>query len=111
FNVPSSPAASLFGYPFLPPFDGESLERCGPNATGRPRFLPPVSGPTPLVMKCNETRGASGGPWLTGVDPTTGVGTVITVTSVFIQGHPWMCGPLQAAAARRLYDMMSVTPN
>ena len=56
---PAGPRTAL-GYPFVKPYDGESLQYCEAKATGLtdPRLL----GGSRL-KPCRMTNGASGGPW------------------------------------------------
>lgn len=86
FDSPDAPTVTALGYPLTGPFDGQQLERCtGPahveqakRATGD---RDEQSDGEVLVLDCDMTEGASGGPWLTGPHSATGLGQVIGVVS------------------------------
>ncbi len=99
-----------FGYPALPPFNGESLHLCGPNRLGRATRVG-GAGADPMGVSCNQTAGASGGPWLTGRDRATGIGTVVSVTSVKQIGRTRLYGPLQNSVAREVHKVLGGIPN
>ena len=77
FGAPAvgKPTTAL-GYPAGAPFDGLSMRRCTTAATIASTV---VSGA--LLMPCAMTSGSSGGPWMTGFNASSGVGTVVAVTS------------------------------
>lgn len=95
YNV-SSGAHHAFGYPFDPPFDGRWLYYCYGDA---------VYAHTHLVIPCHATGGASGGPWLTAWNSTTGRSYLDSVNS-HSSGNGYMHGPFQGAIAQRLYNLM-----
>jgi hypothetical protein len=102
--------SATLGYPAAPPFTGELLYQCGPNRLGRTgRVL--GSGPDPMGIACRQTAGASGGPWLRDRDRTTGVGTVVSVTSVKVFGRSRLFGPVLNSVARRVHGVLSAIPN
>ena len=102
--------SALVGYPAAAPFDGESLFQCGPNRLGRTsRVL--GSGPNPMGIACSQTAGASGGPWLRDRDRTTGVGTVVSVTSVKMFGRSRLYGPVLNSVARQVHGVLGNIPN
>jgi hypothetical protein len=102
--------ASVFGYPALPPFDGESVFQCGPNRLGRTGRVG-GSGPDPVGISCTQTAGTSGGPWLKDRDRATNVGTLVSVTSVKASGLPRLYGPVLNSVARRVHAVLSGIPN
>jgi V8-like Glu-specific endopeptidase len=102
--------AAVFGYPALPPFDGESIFQCGPNRLGRTGRVV-GTGPDPVGISCSQTAGASGGPWLQDRDRATNVGTVVSVTSVKASRLPRLYGPVLNSVARRVHTVLSGVPN
>jgi hypothetical protein len=102
--------ASVFGYPALPPYDGESVFQCGPNRLGRAGRVG-GTGPNPVGISCSQTAGTSGGPWLKGRDRATNVGTLVSVTSVKASGLPRLYGPVLNSVARRVHAVLSGIPN
>ncbi|NJQ06826.1 trypsin-like serine peptidase [Streptomyces lonarensis] len=108
--VPEEDAVTAIGYAAAHPYDGESAWSC----TGPTRVLGPddaiaanVGGL--LLEACGLTQGASGGPWLQRVDPETGAGTVVGVTSA-ATGQGEIVGRPYPAEARALYDAASGEP-
>ncbi|MFL1376616.1 trypsin-like serine peptidase [Nocardiopsis protaetiae] len=88
-----------FGYPAASPYNGRELHYC----SGRTRA--DTGGTTANGMRCGMTQGSSGGPWLTGFDPKTGVGTVSSVVSFkYANDRRTQFGPRFGAEARKLYD-------
>jgi len=73
----------LFGYPAEPPYDGGGLYYC----SGRIRPDAFHASPDP-GLTCVLTAGSSGGPWLSGFDPATGVGTITSVSSFKYSSDP-----------------------
>jgi V8-like Glu-specific endopeptidase len=101
---------ATFGYPALAPFNGESIYQCGPNRLGRTARVG-GAGPDPLGISCSQTAGASGGPWLRERDRATNIGTLVSVTSVKAFGRSRLYGPVLNSVARRVYGVLSNTPN
>ncbi|MBW8485979.1 trypsin-like serine peptidase [Actinomadura parmotrematis] len=100
FGGPGRTRTYAFGYPSTGRYDGEHLAYC----TGRPAHprRHPTSG---RGMRCDLTRGSSGGPWLADFDPATGTGTVTTVSSFkFADDGTTMFGPPLGRDVRRAYD-------
>jgi V8-like Glu-specific endopeptidase len=110
FSRKAPTRAAVFGYPALPPFDGESLFQCGPNRLGRSGRVG-GTGPDPVGISCSQTAGTSGGPWLTERDRATNVGTMVSVTSVKASGLPRLYGPVLNSVARRVHAVLSAIPN
>ncbi|ODT99508.1 MAG: hypothetical protein ABS81_25605 [Pseudonocardia sp. SCN 72-86] len=90
---------TALGYPAVAPFDGRSLRRCtNPGVTvSRAAF-------GALQMRCAMTPGASGGPWLSGFDPATGIGTVAAVTSFVDESNGLLSAVALRPWARELFD-------
>jgi V8-like Glu-specific endopeptidase len=110
FSRTAPTKAAVFGYPGLPPFDGESLFQCGPNRLGRTGRVS-GTGPDPIGISCSQTAGTSGGPWLRDRDRATNVGTMVSVTSVKASGLPRLYGPVLNSVARRVHAVLSAVPN
>jgi V8-like Glu-specific endopeptidase len=73
-------SATAFGYPAEPPYTGGQLDYCaGPVS-------PDPLGSTDVGIGCDMTEGDSGGPWLSGFDPQTGIGVITGVTSFKYSG-------------------------
>ena len=93
-----------FGYPAEAPYDGRRLVRCA----GR---LHPDRDTADSGLPCALTRGASGGPWLSHLDPVTGRGTIVSVTSFGYDTEPGVLyGPPLGPAAAALYDAVARDP-
>jgi len=88
-----------FGYPSRSPYDGRHLYYCsGPTR-------PDDGGTTAHGMACDMTEGSSGGPWLSGFDPSTGTGTVVSVVSFKYAGRDGVqYGPVLGSSERAVYD-------
>jgi V8-like Glu-specific endopeptidase len=110
FSRKAPTKASVFGYPALAPFNGESLYQCGPNRLGRTGRVG-GTGPDPIGISCSQTAGTSGGPWLKDRDRATNIGTVVSVTSVKASGLPRLYGPVLNSVARRVHAVLSGIPN
>jgi len=97
--VPTGTSMTALGYPAAAPFDGRSLRRCtSPGVTvGRAAF-------GALQMRCAMTPGVSGGPWLSGFDPATGIGTVAAVTSFVDESNGLLSAVALHSQARELFD-------
>jgi hypothetical protein len=65
-----------FGYPAAGRYHGYDLTYCSDQV-----FYDANNGNNTLGIDCNMTGGSSGGPWLTGFDSVTGVGTLNSVNS------------------------------
>ncbi|GAA2574797.1 hypothetical protein SMC26_44920 [Actinomadura fulvescens] len=100
FGGPDGRRTLAFGYPSSGAYDGERLAYCGGHPTGDPRRETTGQG-----LRCDLTRGASGGPWLSGFDPATGTGVVTSVSSFkFADDRGTMYGPRFGDPVRRLYQ-------
>lgn len=100
FGGPGETRAYAFGYPASGRWNGARLAYCD----GKP--APDRHAGTPgRGLRCDMTIGSSGGPWLTGFDPATGTGTVVSVNSFKYAGDAsTMYGPHFGDAVRRVYD-------
>jgi V8-like Glu-specific endopeptidase len=88
-----------FGYPAARPYNGETLSYCSARA-GRDKRL---RGRT-YRMRCNLTAGASGGPWLAGFRPRTGIGYAVSVNSYKYRGdRNHVQGPVLGRLAELIY--------
>lgn len=76
FDAPAAMTVSVLGYPGEGRYDGQSLQRCAGKAETQPMDEGQV-----LVMACDMTEGASGGPWLTGPQADAGQGQLVGVVS------------------------------
>lgn len=99
-NGPARPEITVLGYPAEPPFDGTQLRLCSSSVA---TAFPGAYGQFP-ALRCSMTGGSSGGPWLTRLDPATGAGIVVAVTSFSTRDTPGVIGaaPLGEIAARLL---------
>jgi len=66
---------AVFGYPEEPPYDGRVLDYCDGTLSPDPYGLADAG------LACALTEGVSGGPWLSGFDPATGLGVISGVTA------------------------------
>jgi V8-like Glu-specific endopeptidase len=93
----TAPASSayVFGYPSLAPFVGLYPDYCAG----------PVGATSGSVrIDCAMTAGDSGGPWVAGLNPATGNGTVIGVSTYKLSSNLSMLyGAVLGPAARALY--------
>ncbi|KNB51520.1 trypsin-like serine peptidase [Streptomyces caatingaensis] len=89
---------TAFGYPASRPERGQRLLAC----TGTAKAAPGDEQSVP----CDMTGGASGGPWLAGLDARTGIGTLVSVNSHgdALEHSTTMSGPNLGAAARAVLD-------
>jgi hypothetical protein len=80
---------AAFGYPADLPYDGLSLTYCeGPIGQDS------RNSDETWAMACDMTGGSSGGPWLAGMDLSTGAGgTLNSLNSYGYTGEPYMYGP------------------
>lgn len=97
---------AALGYPAAAPYDGQSLRGCTGSARAAPfRTQRSSVGRTGqvLVLACDMTEGASGGPWLIGPDVRTGRGQIVGVSSGGDDTD--LVSPRFGADARRLYHV------
>lgn len=100
FGRPRGRQTYAVGYPAEGRYDGERLAYCSGRPAGDPRAATTGQG-----LRCDMTQGSSGGPWLTGFDPATGLGTVTSLSSFkYADDDSTMYGPYFGTAIKRLYD-------
>ncbi|AEW96249.1 MULTISPECIES: trypsin-like serine peptidase [Streptomycetaceae] len=73
FGAVDGPVTAL-GFPAAPPYDGETLRYCAHRAAADP-----AAGRGATLPHCGFTEGASGGPWIRGLDTATGGGVQVGV--------------------------------
>jgi V8-like Glu-specific endopeptidase len=89
-----------FGYPAEPPYSGEQLYYCAGGASPDPYHATNDTG-----LNCAMTEGSSGGPWLSGFNGSTGIGTVTSVSSFkYDDGTDIMYGTTFGSSAKSLYQ-------
>jgi hypothetical protein len=89
----------LFGYPSVGQYHGRYLDYCD-GALSRDPYGSPDAG-----IECTMTEGASGGPWFSGFDPLTGLGTITGVTTFRYSGSGVTLYSVDlGTVARTLYD-------
>lgn len=89
---------TAFGYPATRPQRGQELLSCAGTAKAAPGDEQSVP--------CDMGGGASGGPWLAGLDARTGIGTLVSVNSHgdALEHSTTMSGPNLGAAARAVFE-------
>ncbi|MCK2219506.1 peptidase [Actinomadura sp. ATCC 31491] len=104
FNQQRRQQMYAFGYPAAAPYDGSKLVYC----SGRTFDDYLVS--DDLGLTCDQTGGASGGPWLAGFNESTGLGTLNSVNSFKYNFAPnWMFGPYFGNEAQSVYQSAQTT--
>lgn len=101
WNLPSAQFMIAFGYPAVGQYNGDRLIYCNGNT-----FLDNnKAAPKPVGLNCDQTPGASGGPWLRGFNANTGLGQLNSVFSYFYTINPnqWF-GPYFGSAAGNLFN-------
>ena len=73
-----------FGYPHASPYNGTDLVYCAGST-----IADSWGGSTDSGLNCDMTGGSSGGGWFSPFDPTTGVGTLVSVNSFKYRGGPY----------------------
>ena len=90
---------AVFGYPAESPYNGQGLSYCEGATHPDPYHATSDSG-----VACSMTEGASGGPWLSGFDASSGSGTITSVSSFkYGDGSPVLYGPPLGPEAAALY--------
>ncbi|GGZ14345.1 peptidase [Streptomyces inusitatus] len=96
FNRPVGGPVTALGYPATNPQRGEELLLCSGTAKKEHGTQ---------VIPCSLSGGASGGPWLAGLNTTTGKGTLISVNSALDTLPPTkMYGEILGTTAKKVYD-------
>jgi len=81
------------------PYNGQELSYCEGATHPDPYHATSDSG-----VACAMTEGASGGPWLSGFDASSGSGTITSVSSFkYGDGSPALYGPPFGPEAAALY--------
>jgi V8-like Glu-specific endopeptidase len=89
-RIPSGRWVHAFGYPATAPYGGDDLVHCKGPVTSDAMTEGATYG-----LGCYMTGGSSGGPWLSGLNRETGVGTVVSVNSYKYADDPSrMYGPV-----------------
>ncbi len=102
FNQARGSHMYSFGYPAAAPYDGEDLAWC--NGTVAQDTW---GGSQDQGLVCNMTGGSSGGPWFTGYDESTGLGTLNSVNSFKYTSGPdtnRMFGPYFGSVVQSVYQ-------
>lgn len=103
FNQPRGQYMYSFGYPAERPYDGTDIAWC--HGTTKADTW---GGSQDHALSCNMTGGSSGGPWFSGYDPATGVGTLGSVNSFGYSGlRNYMFGPYFGSVVQSLYSTAS----
>jgi V8-like Glu-specific endopeptidase len=88
-----------FGYPAESPYNGQQLYYCAGSTSPDPYHATNDTG-----LDCAMTEGSSGGPWLSNFSPSTGVGTITSVSSFkYDDGSDTMYGTAFGSSAQSLY--------
>jgi V8-like Glu-specific endopeptidase len=96
---PRAATAVLFGYPSVGQYHGRYLDYCDGALSPDPYGSPDAG------IECTMTEGASGGPWFSGFDPLTGLGTITGVTTFRYSGSGVTLYSVDlGSVARTLYD-------
>ncbi|MER7366234.1 trypsin-like serine peptidase [Nonomuraea wenchangensis] len=104
FNQPRRRQMYAFGYPAAAPYDGSKLVYCSGRAFDDYLLS------NDLGLTCDQTGGASGGPWMLAFDESTGLGTLNSVNSFKYGFAPnWMFGPYFGNEAQAVYQSAQTT--
>nr|CEL20462.1 FIG01121370: hypothetical protein [Kibdelosporangium sp. MJ126-NF4] len=99
FNQARGQNMYAFGYPAAAPYDGTKLIYCSGKVFND--FLLSQD----IGMTCNQTGGASGGPWFLSFNEAAGTGIQNSVNSFKYNFFAnWMFGPYFGADAQNLYN-------
>ncbi|HWK26852.1 MAG TPA: hypothetical protein VNS09_09830 [Solirubrobacter sp.] len=101
-NAGKSVFEYAFGYPGESPFDGGNLFRCSGTSTPEWSFL--FWSSDTIQIKCDMTRGSSGGPWLNGYDGNYGYLNGVNSRIDRIVGPTIMLSPYFDGSAVSLYN-------
>lgn len=100
FNPARGGQAFGFGYPADPPYDGGHLVYCAGRLKDDPYAQTRDQG-----LGCDMTAGASGGPWMTKFDATTGKGTIMSLSSFkYSDDERTMYGPYFGDSVKALFN-------
>ncbi|MEV7013434.1 peptidase [Streptosporangium sp. NPDC051022] len=99
FNQPRRQRMHSFGYPAAAPYDGSKLVYC--SGWTFDDFMMSHD----IGLNCDMNGGSSGGPWFSGFDEGTGLGTLNSVNSFkYGDAAGRMFGPYFGADAKAVYD-------
>lgn len=102
FNLARGAYTYAFGYPAAAPYDGEELAWCHGTVA-----QDTYGGSQDQGLVCDMTGGSSGGPWFSGYDETTGLGTLTSVNSFKYNLGPQsdrMFGPYLGSVVQAVYQ-------
>lgn len=102
FNLARGAYTYAFGYPAAAPYDGEELAWCHGTVT-----QDTYGGSQDQGLVCDMTGGSSGGPWFSGYDEATGLGTLTSVNSFKYNLGPQsdrMFGPYLGSVVQAVYQ-------
>lgn len=100
FNQPRGNYVHAFGYPQAAPYNGSSLDYCA----DRPTSNVSVAGTHDLLIACNLSGGASGGPWFQGFNNSSGTGVQVSVNSLMAYTGNAMAGPYFGSTVKSVYE-------
>lgn len=99
FNQPRGLPMYAFGFPAANPYDGSRLIYCSGNTFNDFLFTSDIG------MSCNQTGGASGGPWFRSFSEATGTGLQNSVNSFkYIFFPNFMFGPYFGTDGQNVYN-------
>jgi hypothetical protein len=106
FDKPCNQIYTQFGYPAESPYTGEILYSHTAAYAGSDTN--PLFSPVPMKIASDFTRGASGGPWATGIGTAP---TVQSLTAYSYESQPgYLYGPYFGEAARKAYEIIIGKP-
>ena len=91
--------AYAFGYPAAQKYKGNDLVYCAGQI-----FEDPYNDELTWGLPCKMTGGSSGGPWLSGFNPTTGTGSLSSLNSYGYSGVAAMHGPKFNADTQAVFN-------
>lgn len=102
FNLARGAYTYAFGYPAAAPYDGEELAWCHGTVA-----QDTYGGSQDQGLVCDMTGGSSGGPWFSGYDEASGLGTLTSVNSFKYNLGPQsdrMFGPYLGSVVQAVYQ-------
>lgn len=87
-NAPREQHWHVFGYPALPPFDGETQEICATVYGGDDLPTGGPGDPPTRGVGCDHTAGTSGGPWLVDFSGEAGMTNLVNGSSSYRYTSP-----------------------
>jgi hypothetical protein len=98
-GLSSGATVASFGYPAAGKYHGNDLSYCLGNV-----FRDSLNSNLTWGLACDMTGGSSGGPWLTGFNASTGVGTLSSVNSYGYSGLKNLYGPQFNSATQQTFN-------